>query len=123
MTSLARVKGLTVEQRVWRFIRKQAAPVSCRELAQQFDYSLLRMGGVMRRLRDKGSVQTHGVNNQTRYTATDVKPEDFRGTAPGTLAVLRKNQVPTHKPYTRPRIPRGRPGIDLERAWRTPVDS
>ena len=126
MTSIARVGGTTVEQRVWRFIRKQPAPILCRDIAQEFHYSMLRMGGVLRRLRLKGSIIVHGGNNTTRYSATDVRPDDLRGTAPGTMEVLRRQQVPSHQLHAHRTAPRGRkspgrPGFDLARAWPSPI--
>jgi hypothetical protein len=54
----------------------------------EFEISRLAAGTALRRLRKKGCVTVTGATNSIRYTATDVKPEDMRGTAPNTVAAL-----------------------------------
>jgi predicted ArsR family transcriptional regulator len=114
-----RVNGQTTEQRIWRLLRK-AGPLRISEIAEAIGITRHAASQALLRAKAKGSVVAGGKANQWQnhchYSATDQRPEDYRGTAVGSVATLvrcaakRRNRTAKHQPrYT--------PATALEQAW------
>lgn len=120
MTSRARVDGKTAEQQIWYWLRRQSTPQRCPEIAKALGMKSSAVTEALRRLQRKGSVTSAGRTSATTYTATKLKPEDFRGTSAGTIKALSARWKSTHRPHKRAFVHYGRPGIALEVVWPVP---
>lgn len=86
--------GLTLEERVWRWLKKQQGPVKVVAVREHFHVDRHAAGQCLRRLVKKGSASTAGCTHTTTYTATTIPPFDLRGTAPGSLRVCAQYRAP-----------------------------
>jgi len=111
----ARYRGQTLEQRVWRFLRENGT-TKMRDVADAFEISRDSAGTALRRLCNKGSATVEGGTCNVRYTATDQKPEDMRGLAPGSVKVFVKVAKDRRNPNKRRYHPTYEPTHALERA-------
>lgn len=100
-TNCHRRAGLSLEQRVWRLLRREPDGWSPRRLAERMDLDALAAGTALRRLVAKGCATRTGATHSLRYWATETRPEDWRGTTPGSLRALQQ-----HGPVRRSRAPK-----------------
>ena len=95
-----RVNGKSLEERVWRYLRRINAPLAPREVARALRITLPAASHALRRLRDKKAAKpSGGMTHRTFYIATAVAPEDMRGTAPGTIRNLLKHKAPAFRGF------------------------
>lgn len=111
-----RKHGMTLEQRVYRALQKNPG-VNGPALQQLLNANWHQVRGTIRRLRAKGCIETVGRTSSSRYYATDVKPDDWRGAAPGSIkALMTIARTRTRKRVTRPR--RLASDCTLQEVWR-----
>lgn len=87
-----RINGLTHEQRVWLWLRKQTEPSTPRAIRAHFGTTKSAASNVLCCLTRKGCVERTGHAQALRYVATDLRPDDLRGTAAGSLKPLLATQ-------------------------------
>lgn len=113
--------GKTLEQRVWTLLRRRAnehwnGPKLARELGTTWEQTR----EAVRRLRAKGCVVAKGRTSGIAYHATETRPEDLRGSAPGSVAAIvasaKARSAKRRTRHTRPR--RLRSECTLAEVWR-----
>jgi predicted transcriptional regulator len=110
-----------IELTVWKLLRSAKGKWPVKGVCYALNIDSHAASTALRRLLKKGCVTAEGATRNRYYTATDKRPEDMRGTAVGTLAVLHKQvAINMERQGTRkPRKPRQyRPKLALERHWR-----
>jgi len=86
-----RVRGQSLEERVWLWMFRQPGPVKLATVREQFNLDKPAASHVMRRLTWKKSAVRTGVTHTVQYTPTGVRPDDMRGTALATLRILQQH--------------------------------
>lgn len=113
MSTHARVGGLSLEQRVWRALKRSPDGLRPREVAAALGIDLMAARQALHRLHGKGCVSRTGRTLAIVYRAEGTRPDDMRGTALGSARALLVNDRPrAHAPR---RVPR--PRLALEAAW------
>lgn len=116
----ARVSGKALQERIWLWMRRVGGEIRTRDVMAQFGLGTSAASQTVRRLLRKKAVVRIGHNRLSRYVATDLRPDDLRGLAPGS------QQVFADKLQGRPRRWRLAPtrkrndGSALGRAWKSP---
>jgi hypothetical protein len=87
-----------------------------RDVAVAFEVDRTVAGCALRRLCKKGSATVEGATVNIRYTATDIKPEDMRGLAPGSVGAFTKAAQARRNPNKRRYHPMYEPTHALEKA-------
>lgn len=85
----ARYRGESLEQRVWRLLRRANDGMSPKQVTAALELDRLAASTALRRLVRKGSAVASGATANRRYRATDTKPDDWRGAAAESLSNLR----------------------------------
>lgn len=85
-----RVRGRSLEERVWYWLRRQEGAVKLADVCSAFDLNRRAASSCCRRLVAKGSAVRHGNTVNVTYQPTDICPDDMRGTAINTLRVLQR---------------------------------
>jgi len=95
-------------ERIWRWLRKHPAAAP-REVAVALTLHPKLASLALCTLRRRGSAKCTGRTNAVRYTATNLRPSDLRGTAPSTLRNMKQHQA---APFTgtSPKVRRDRLG-------------
>ena len=96
MSGIKRNRDSSLEERVWRWLRKQKEPVKLVMVREHFHLDKAAASHCLRRLTWKGSAKRKGRTLAVTYQATTIPPFDLRGTAPGTLVVLDTHR---HAPF------------------------
>lgn len=83
---------MTREQVVWSMMRKYGGPWTIGAVVDAIPGTTrCSIGHILQRLVIKGSATAEGRARSRVYRATDLKPDDMRGTAIGSLESLRKH--------------------------------
>ena len=98
MSGHPRGRDGTQLERIWRWLHKHPATAP-RELAEALDLHPKLASHALRALLKRGSAKRTGHTNSVRYTATNQRPTDLRGTAPATLRNLEQCRA---APFTGP---------------------
>lgn len=98
--------GESLEQRVWRLLRKHPAGMSPKQVTAALELDRLAASTSLRRLVRKGSATAIGTTGDRRYFPTDLRPDDWRGAAAESLANLRNvgQRLTDRAAKTRPRV-------------------